>query len=145
MRIGYAVASLEIAGALRRVTAPFPLSVASLVAAEAYVNGGPQTTAFEAELAAQVDRSLTTIVDEVGRYARNVWDGYGNFVLMDFGSNADRFAASLRAEGVAVRAFSDPELAGCIRFCALDDASTSALIAAVDRCAVALEMREAYA
>jgi hypothetical protein len=51
----------------------------------------------------------------------------------------------LRSRGVAVRAFGDPELLGCIRFCALDDASTSALVAAVRESVDALEMREAYA
>jgi histidinol-phosphate aminotransferase len=145
MRIGYAVAGAELASALRRVMPPFPVGVASLVAADAYARGGAATAAFEVELAQQTRRSLDAIVVQVGCFAKNVWRSLGNFVLMDFGQSGEALAAALRMRGIAVRSFNEPELWGCLRFCALDDLATARLIAAVQEAAAALGMRAARA
>ncbi|HEY2476974.1 MAG TPA: aminotransferase class I/II-fold pyridoxal phosphate-dependent enzyme [Candidatus Cybelea sp.] len=144
-RVGYAVAQLELAGALRSVMLPFPIGVASLAAADAYLRGGSATARFESELAAQTRRSLDAIVSEVGCFAQNVWQSCGNFVLMDFGSDAVELVTALRARGVAVRTFSEPELAGCLRFCALDDVSTARFIAAFREAAAGLVRGEVSA
>ena len=54
-------------------------------------------------------------------------------MLMDFGTiaNAKAIAASLREAGIAVRSFTDPMIASCLRFCAADDATTEQLVTAV--------------
>jgi histidinol-phosphate aminotransferase len=141
MRVGYGVADASVAQALRRVMPPFPVSVASLAAAEAYIGGGPATAAFEAALAHQVNHSLDAIIAEIGCFASHVWQSSGNFVLMDFGPNGKALARALRLRGIAVRAFNTPELSGCLRFCALDDLSTWRLITAVRDVADSLGMR----
>jgi histidinol-phosphate aminotransferase len=141
LRIGYAVAHPSVATALRRVMPPFPIGVASLVAAAAYIRGDAPTAAFEAALAEHTNRSLDAIVAEVGCFAENVWPSLGNFVLMDFGRRGEAFAAALRLRGIAVRAFSEPELFGCLRFSALDELSTERLITAVQDAAGTLGMR----
>jgi histidinol-phosphate aminotransferase len=132
MRVGYAAAAPEVSAALRRVMPPFPIGAASLVAAEAYASGGAATDAFERALAAQVERSLDAIVSAIARRARTIWRGPSNFVLADFGDDAEPLERRLREAGIAVRSFSGPEMAGCLRFCALDDASTAALVEAFD-------------
>ena len=138
MRIGYAVACERIASALRRVIQPFPLSVASLVAANAYLRGGAQTRAFDEALAAQTRRSLDAIVEEIGRFAISIWRGPANFVLMDFGAGAQIIEEALVRNGIGARAYSESELKGCLRFCAADDASTGELIDVV-RSAMAVQ------
>jgi histidinol-phosphate aminotransferase len=144
-RVGYAVARPPLARALRCVMPPFPIGVASLAAAHAYLRGGSATAAFEERLAAQVRRSLDAIVAEAGRFAENVWRGSGNFVLMDFGESAPALAAALRARGIAVRSFREPELEGCLRFCALDDPSTARLCASIREAAAELTSSTVYA
>jgi histidinol-phosphate aminotransferase len=132
LRIGYAAAAPDVAAAIRRVMPPFPVGAAALVAAEAYANGGAATDAFERALALQVDRSLDAIVAAIGPRARAIWRGPSNFVLADFGDAAGPIEERLRGAGIAVRTFSDPSMAGCLRFCALDDRATSTLIEAFD-------------
>jgi histidinol-phosphate aminotransferase len=144
-RVGYAVARPPLARALRCVMPPFPIGVASLAAAHAYLRGGSATAAFEERLAVQVRRSLDAIVAEAGRLAENVWRGSSNFVLMDFGANAAPLAAALRARGIAVRSFREPELVGCLRFCALDDPSTTRFCASIREAAAELTSSAVYA
>jgi histidinol-phosphate aminotransferase len=145
MRIGYAVAHPLIACALRRVMLPFPVSVASLAAVDAYMREGTATAAFEATLTAQTRRSLDTLVDEVGCFAETAWRGCGNFVLMDFGPASAAIAQTLRSCGIAVRSFSEPELEGCLRFCALDDRGTSELVDAMRNACYSAGMRASRA
>ena len=121
LRIGYAVANRRNAAAIRRVMPPFPVGVASLVAAEAYARGGAATDRFEAELANQVDRSLDAILAVIRPKAQTIWRGSSNFVLADFGDAAETIERNLAVRGIAVRSFADPDLCGCLRFCALDD------------------------
>ena len=130
-RVGYAVASERIAAGLRRVIQPFPLSAASVVAANAYICGGAETAAFETALATQTTRSLNAIVDGVGRFADSVWRGPANFVLMDFGARATIIEAALANNGIAARSYAGSELNGCLRFCAADDDATAELVAEV--------------
>jgi histidinol-phosphate aminotransferase len=131
LRVGYAVASPEVASAIRRVMPPFPVGAASLIAAEAYAGGGAATDIFERALARQIDRSLNAIVTAIRPRARSIWCGPSNFVLADFGSDAIGIERHLARRGIAIRSFTDPDLAGCLRFCALDERSTSTLVAAL--------------
>lgn len=131
LRVGYAVAEPQLAAALRRVIPPYPLSVAALAAANAYVCGGPLTAAYDVALQAQVARSLDAIVFGIGPFARWCWRGPASFVLMDFGDIAKTIAAKLAERGIAVRTYDTPELKGAIRFCAANDEVTDELIATV--------------
>jgi histidinol-phosphate aminotransferase len=132
LRVGYAVASPDVASAIRRVMPPFPVGAASLVAANAYASGGAATATYERGLARQIDRSLNAIVTAIRPRARSIWCGPSNFVLADFGAEAGTIEQRLARRGIAVRSFADPDLAGCLRFCALDERSTSTLVAALD-------------
>jgi histidinol-phosphate aminotransferase len=142
LRVGYAVGPASLVASVRRAMPPYPVGIASLVAGDAYLRGGGATAAYESTLAAQTRRSLSAFATEVGPFAQHVWQGCGNFILMDFADHAVPLAASLRVRGVVVRAFSGPELSGCLRFCALDDPSTERLISAVRDAAKALGMQE---
>ncbi len=128
IRVGYVAAAEPVAAALRRATAPYPVGVASLVAAIAYLTGGAETALFERRLTEQVARSLDAIVATIGPLADGCWRGAGNFVLFDFGERADAVVASLAACGVAVRRIADPEIPGGVRISAVDDAATAVLI-----------------
>jgi histidinol-phosphate aminotransferase len=132
LRIGYAIANRSNATVIRRVMPPFPVGVPSLVAAEAYARGGASTDRFEAQLAKQVERSLDAIVDAIRPRAHMIWRGSSNFVLADFGEAAESIERSLAVRGIAARAFTDPDLGGCLRFCALDDAATAQLVEALN-------------
>lgn len=145
MRVGYITADPSIASSVRDALPPFPIGVASLAAALAYLRGGAETESFERRLEAQVERSLAALVERVGPFARDVWRGAGNFVLLDFGHVADEIVASFASRGIAVRRICEPELRGGIRICALDDESTEALIAAARHILSPLVGTKAYA
>jgi histidinol-phosphate aminotransferase len=130
IRVGYVAAAEPVAAALRRAMAPYPVGVASLAAAIAYLTGGADTARFERRLAEQVARSLDAIVAAIEPFADGCWRGAGNFVLFDFGERADAVVASLAACGVAVRRIAEPEIPGGVRISAVDDAATAVLIGA---------------
>ena len=128
MRIGYAVASVNIAARIRAEITPFPLSAAAIAAARAYLGDVSQTRAYEIALAAQVRRSLDAIVGLFRPHAKNVWRGATNFVLIELGPDAALIAERLAAQGVAVRRLPDEALAECIRVSAGNDRDTSELL-----------------
>jgi histidinol-phosphate aminotransferase len=135
IRVGYIVAADPVAAALRRAMAPYPIGVASLVAAIAYLTGGAETARFERRLAEQVARSLDAIVAAIGPFADGCWRGAGNFALFDFGERADSVVESLADCGVAVRRIAEPEIPGGVRISAVDDAATALLVdAALTAC-----------
>ena len=131
MRIGYACASPDFAANLRAEITPFPLSAAAIAAARAYLGNTSQTRAYERALAAQVKRSLDAIVRTFEPYAKNVWRGPTNFVLIELGPDAKVVAEALAMLGIAVRRLPDPALSDCIRVCAGNDRDTSEMLASV--------------
>lgn len=133
IRFGYAVCPSDVAAAVGAIEAPFPVSGLSLEATLAFLKGGEATREFERLLLEQTDRSLQTIVREIGELAANVWASAANFVLMEFSVPGSEIADALRAEGVAVRSFDDPSLRNCVRFCALNDRETDQLVEAFRR------------
>lgn len=131
VRIGYLLASPQIAGALRRSLGPYPVSAPSLVAANAYLRDPAKTRAFETRLEAQVARSLDAIESALRPFAREIWRGPANFLLADCGNKAAGLRAGLASRGIAVRSFDDPMLAGMIRICAAGDDATAVVTAAL--------------
>lgn len=132
LRVGYAIADRGRASALRRSIAPYPLGIASIVAAQAYLDD-PLLHEYQTRLAAQVARSLDRIVAALEPRAQAVWRGDVSFALFDFGSEGRSIAAALSEQGIAVRTFDDPSLAGMVRICAAGDDETEALLEAWQR------------
>lgn len=130
MRVGYAVASTELSARMRREITPFPLGAASIAAARAYLRDERATQMYEGLLAAQVQRSLDAIVSSLAAYAKNVWRGATNFVLIEFGGDAQEISERLKTRGIAVRRLADPELSDMIRISAGSDRDTDELIGA---------------
>jgi histidinol-phosphate aminotransferase len=131
IRIGYALAAPPIAAAMRRTLGPYPVSALSLVAAQAYLRDPSRTRSYEVQLEAQVTRSLDAFASAFAPFAREIWRGPANFLLIDCGANAEQLRDALAARGIAVRVFDDPMLAGMIRISATNDAATDTVVAAL--------------
>lgn len=130
-RIGYALAPAPIAAALRRSIGPYPIGAPSLVAAYAYLRDASQTRVFETQLEAQVARSLDAFEAAFAPFARDVWRGATNFLLIECGACAQPIRDALFARGIAVRTFDDPMLAGMIRLSATNDDDTATVVDAM--------------
>lgn len=130
-RLGYALAGTPIAAALRRSLGPYPTGALSLVAAQAYLREPSRTRSFETQLEAQVTRSLDAFENAFAPFARDIWRGPANFLLVDCGTGAQLIAQALLARGIAVRVFDDPLLAGMLRISATSDAATDTVVAAL--------------
>ena len=130
-RLGYALASAPVASALRRTLGPYPAGALSLVAAQAYLRDPSRTRSFETQLEAQVTRSLDAFESAFAPFAREIWRGPANFLLVDCGAGAEPIARALLARGIAVRSFDDPMLAGMLRISATNDADTGTVVAAL--------------
>ncbi|WP_183093721.1 histidinol-phosphate transaminase [Nocardioides stalactiti] len=101
LRVGYAVGSAEVAGALRAVALPFGVSSVAQAAAVA-------SLAAEDELMARVDSLVAERVRLVAGIRSAGWsvpDPQGNFVWFDLGAGAADFAAAAGEVGLAVRPF----------------------------------------
>ena len=130
-RVGYALAAPPIATALRRTLGPYPVSALSLVATQAYLRDPSRTRSYETQLEAQVARSLDAFACAFAPFAREIWRGPANFLLLDCGARAEALRDALAARGIAVRAFDDPMLAGMLRVSATTDEATDAVVAAL--------------
>lgn len=130
-RVGYALAAPTIAAAMRRSLGPYPVSALSLVAAQAYLRDPSRTRSYEIQLEAQVARSLDAFASAFAPFAREIWRGPANFLLLDCGADADRLRNALLTRGIAVRAFDDPMLAGMLRISATTDEATATVVAAL--------------
>ncbi len=130
-RLGYALASPTVAAALRRSLGPYPVGALSLVAAQAYLGDPSRTRSFETQLEAQVARSLDAFENAFAPFARDIWRGPANFLLVDCGSASLQIRDALAARGIAVRVFDDPMLAGMLRISATGDEATDTVVRAL--------------
>ena len=119
-RVGYAVASPEVATVLRNVGNPFPVAGLSLAAVRA------QTTTGEAALTEHVERireGRAQLTECLARQGIEACPSQGNFVLADFGARSDFVFRGLAALGVRVRRFPHrPEIAEALRITVPDQA-----------------------
>jgi histidinol-phosphate aminotransferase len=132
LRVGFATGDSEVISAFRRVLAPYAISVASLLGAQAYLRDGEAARAFERAIALQTQRSLDAIAGALTPYAISLWRGLGTFLLADLGTEAAPIVDALRRRRIAVRAFPTGELRTCIRVCALDEGATAELVSALN-------------
>jgi histidinol-phosphate aminotransferase len=101
LRVGYAVAHPELAGALRATALPFGVSAIAQEAAIA-------SLAVEDELLERVDTLVTERERVTAALRDQGWaipDAQGNFVWFGLGDRAAEFAAACQQEGVTVRPF----------------------------------------
>lgn len=101
LRVGYAIAPVALAEAIRKATAPFSISdvaqcaaVASLAAEEAL-----------SERVAQLVSERTRVVAELTDQGWRIPAAEGNFVWLRLGNDALRFAAHCAEAGLSVRPF----------------------------------------
>jgi histidinol-phosphate aminotransferase len=132
-RVGYAVASPEVATVLRNVGNPFPVAGLSLAAVRA------QTTMGEAALTEHVERiraGRAQLTERLARQGIEASPSQGNFVLADFGTRSDFVFRGLAALGVRVRRFPHrPEIAEALRITVPDQADDlNKLLEALETC-----------
>ena len=119
-RVGYAVASPEVATVLRNVGSPFPVAGLSLAAVRVQLSTGE--AALEEHVTA-VRAGRNRLTEALGRLAIETSPAEGNFVLGDFGARADFVLRGLDALGVRVRRFPHrPEIADALRITVPDQA-----------------------
>jgi len=100
-RVGYAVGSAPVAGALRAVSLPFGVSNVAQAAAVASLEAEPQLLERVAALVAERERVLARLA-EAGVV---VPDAQGNFVWFATGDRTGEFAAAAEDLGIVVRPF----------------------------------------
>ena len=132
-RVGYAVASPEVATVLRNVGNPFPVAGLSLAAVRA------QTTMGETALTEHVERiraGRAQLTERLARRGIEASPSQGNFVLADFGARSDFVFRGLAALGVRVRRFPHrPEIAEALRITVPDQADDlNKLLEALETC-----------
>jgi histidinol-phosphate aminotransferase len=130
-RLGFLAGPADLAAAIRRTLGPYPVSALTLVAADSYLAQTARSRSFEVSLEAQNARSLDAFESALAPFARDIWRGAANFLLADCGECAVWLRDRLFDRGIAVRTFDDPMLAGMVRLCATDDASTATVVTAL--------------
>jgi histidinol-phosphate aminotransferase len=99
LRLGAVIACAESLAILRRATAPFPVNVAALAAAEAAV-GDPQTMK---RYVRNILRMRVWFEKELHKFAVKTYPSAGNFLLADFGPAGPEMCRRLEGEGVLLR------------------------------------------
>ena len=101
LRVGYAIASEDVAEALRATSVPFGVGSLAQAAAIASLDA-------EAELLERVERIVAERERVVGELAQRGWevpDAQGNFVWLALGDRTAAFAAACEEDGIFVRPF----------------------------------------
>jgi histidinol-phosphate aminotransferase len=99
LRLGAVIACAESLAILRRATAPFPVNVAALTAAEAAV-GDPQTMK---RYVRDILRMRTWFEKELKKLGVRTYPSAGNFVLADFGPSGPEMCRRLEEKGILLR------------------------------------------
>ena len=116
LRVGYAIAPPEVAGWMRAVGGPFPVSGPALDGVTVALGEGPDNEAIE-----RIRSARETIDADLRRMGAAPLESQGNFVLARFACAA-RVRARLGSLGVAVRGFSPGSaLADALRITMPDD------------------------
>ncbi len=112
-RVGYAIASEEVANVLRNAGNPFPVAGLSIAAVRAQLQGG--RTLLD-EHVRRIRGGRDELVDTLARLDATPALSQGNFVFADFGERATLVHDGLASLGIRVRRFPHrPELATGIR------------------------------
>ena len=132
-RVGYAVASLEVATLLRNVGSPFPVAGLSLAAVRAQMSTGEAALAEHVE-AVRAGRDRLT--ETLNRLGIETSPAQGNFVLGDFGARCDFVLNGLNALAVRVRRFPHrPEIRNALRITVPDHTEPlNRLLEALETC-----------
>jgi histidinol-phosphate aminotransferase len=129
LRLGYAVASPEIAGAMARLRPPYSVNTAAVVAALATFDDLGHVQATIARIVAERDRLYTALAGLPG--VRPI-PSQANFILCRLNSHSGQEVAdALAAQGILIRSFSDPSLADAVRITVGRPDQNDALIAAL--------------
>ena len=100
LRLGAVIACAESLSILRRATAPFPVNVAALAAAEAAVSD-PKTMKLYVK---DILRTRSWFEKELHKLDIKTWPSAGNFLLADFGPGSSEMCARLQqAAGILLR------------------------------------------
>jgi histidinol-phosphate aminotransferase len=99
LRLGAVIACAESLAILRRATAPFPVNVAALAAAEAAV-GDPKTMK---RYVRDILRTRSWFEIEMKKLGVKTYPSAGNFLLADFGPRGPEMCRLLERKGVLLR------------------------------------------
>jgi imidazoleglycerol phosphate dehydratase HisB len=113
LRLGYALAGSEVAGALARLRLPYNVNVAAVVAALAILDNRTQAQGVIDQIIADRERLRASLEALPGAHPL---PSEANFLLCRFDGHTGReIADSLARQGILVRSFTDPHLADAIR------------------------------
>jgi histidinol-phosphate aminotransferase len=99
LRLGAVIACADSLAILRRATAPFPVNVAALAAAEAAV-GDSKTMKLYVK---NILHTRAWFENELHKLNVTTYLSAGNFLLADFGSGGSEMCAQLQKQGVLLR------------------------------------------
>lgn len=112
-RVGYAVASPQIAGVLRNVGNPYPVSSLSLATARRRFREGGKERGDHVRAVKEARENLAAMLTRLGAEPP---PSQGNFLFADFGSRATFVHQALASLGIRVRRFPHrPEIASGLR------------------------------
>jgi histidinol-phosphate aminotransferase len=101
LRIGYVVASPEVAGAVRKVVTPFSASSVAQAAAVAALKATDEMSRRAAIVVGERER----VLDAVRKTFPDVPESQANFIWLPLGDGATAFAQRCEQAGIIVRAF----------------------------------------
>jgi histidinol-phosphate aminotransferase len=113
LRVGYAIAPVEITHSLMRIKPPFSVNVAAEVAVETCLN----RLSVYREQVAEIIRTRETVQEALSRYEQLVvYPSRANFILCRvIGVDAPELHATLQREGILLRYFATPVLKDFLR------------------------------
>lgn len=128
LRLGYAVASVEMIEQLLKIRGPYDVNQASVVAAMAALSCADEVTAYAREV---MEAQKPRVEEALRRKGLAFLPSHANFLLLPEGKK--RMEPPLKKLGIRCRSMTHPLLARAIRLGLGDRESTDRLIEAIER------------
>ena len=129
LRIGVLFGEPAMLSTMRRACTPYPVNSAALVAAEAAIGD----RRFLRRYTGEVLKSRAMLEKGLVRLGARIYPSSANFVLADFGPEAQRLVRSLERQGILVRGRRDFPRPGFVRISAGTRADTRRVLDAIER------------
>ncbi len=111
LRLGYIISKSENINQIRKIVAPY--SVNSIAALAGTIS--LQDKSHLQYVKDEISKSKEYLMNELPRFAKNVYKSFANFILVDFGEQAEFYYKKLLFNGIKTKFFKTGECKNCFR------------------------------
>lgn len=111
LRLGYIISKAENISNIRKIVAPYSVNSMAALAGTLSLQDKNHLQYVKDE----INKSKEYLMNELPKYAKNVYKSFANFILVDFGEKAEFYYKKLLLNGIKTKIFKSGECKNCFR------------------------------